>query len=31
MDEIGAIAKARGLWVVEDTAQALLSTYRGLI
>lgn len=29
MDEIGAIAKARGLWVVEDAAQALLSTYRG--
>jgi dTDP-4-amino-4,6-dideoxygalactose transaminase len=29
MDEIGAIAKAHGLWVVEDAAQALLSTYRG--
>ena len=27
MDEIGAIA--HGLWVVEDAAQALLSTYRG--
>jgi dTDP-4-amino-4,6-dideoxygalactose transaminase len=29
MDEIGAIAKAHGLRVVEDAAQALLSTYRG--
>jgi dTDP-4-amino-4,6-dideoxygalactose transaminase len=29
MDEIGAIAKAHGLLVVEDAAQALLSTYRG--
>ena len=29
MDEIAAIAKGHGLWVVEDSAQALLSTYRG--
>jgi dTDP-4-amino-4,6-dideoxygalactose transaminase len=29
MDEICAIARAHGLWVVEDAAQALLSTYRG--
>ena len=29
MDEICAIAKSHGLWVVEDAAQALLSTYRG--
>ena len=29
MDEIRAIAKAHGLWVVEDAAQALLSTYCG--
>jgi dTDP-4-amino-4,6-dideoxygalactose transaminase len=29
MDEINAIAKRHGLCVVEDAAQALLSTYRG--
>jgi dTDP-4-amino-4,6-dideoxygalactose transaminase len=29
MDEIMAIADRKGLWVVEDAAQALLSTYRG--
>jgi len=29
MDEIMETALARGLWVVEDAAQALLSTYKG--
>lgn len=29
MDEIMEIARRHGLWVVEDAAQALLSTYKG--